>query len=51
VLFPAFVDQTRNGAARGIIDAGHAAGTDGDEGGVSLCRFDSEADHEGQAKE
>ena len=46
VLFSALVDQTRNGATRGIIHTGHTAGTDGDEGGFSLCRCRTEADHE-----
>ena len=46
MLFSALVDQTRNGAARGIIHAGDTAGTDGDEGGFRLRRSGTEANHE-----
>ena len=31
VLFPGFIDQAADSAAGGIIDPGHAAGSDGDK--------------------
>ena len=46
VIFPALVDQPGDGAAGGIVDAGHTAGTDGDEGGFRLHRCRTKADHE-----
>jgi hypothetical protein len=50
MLFASLVDQTGNGAAGGIVNAGHAAGADGHEGRLGLNRSRSGDNHQGQCK-